>query len=271
MDSPLPLEVNYDEESNDNLLQAFNRLLEDCAADVDCNAAFPDLSFRFYRFLEAKTKDPLVLQVAHPEQNRLETFYLQGKDLIYLLGTESTDEIPDVPLQIEKALAGDWSAIKTKLQDLLRGPADGAGRGMRLSVWCAEEAPFASPGKILEETNKYPAIKGLYPAVFSPEVCEIWGVSPLNKQENRAIISDIPTLLISGEYDNATPPKWAAQMQANLKNSYHIVFKGWQHTPTTYWANPCAMAVARAFFNHPEARPDLDCLQDIKQPKFKTK
>jgi hypothetical protein len=31
------------------------------------------------------------------------------------------------------------------------------------------------------------------------------------------------------------------------------------------------MAVARAFFNHPEARPDLDCLQDIKQPKFKTK
>lgn len=271
MDSPLPLEFNYDEESNVNLLNAFDKLLDDCAADPDCEAAFPKLKNRFYQFLENRSKDPLKLEVKHPEKEKIETFYLRGRDLIALLGADYTGDVPDVPLHIEGVLSGNYGSIIPQLQDLLRGPGDGAGMGMRLSVWCAEETAFASRENIRLETEKYPAIKGLSPAVFSPEVCDVWGVTPLGERENQAVRSDIPTLLISGEYDNATPPEPAAQMQQYLSNSYHIVFKGWCHTPTTYWSNPCGMAVANAFFNNPGQKPDLECLQQIKTPRFKTK
>ena len=76
-------------------------------------------------------------------------------------------------------------------------------------------------------------------------------------------------MLISGSYDTATPVKWAEQMTANLENSFHLIFKGWQHTPTTYWDNPCGMAAANAFFNDPGKMPELPCLDKLKEPVFK--
>ena len=82
--------------------------------------------------------------------------------------------------------------------------------------------------------------------------------------------SDIPVLLISGEYDNETPVKWAESMTNNLSNSYHLIFKGWKHGPTTNWGNPCAMQAANDFFNAPGVKPSPDCLNQIKKPVFKT-
>ena len=59
-------------------------------------------------------------------------------------------------------------------------------------------------------------------------------------------------------------------MRENLTNSYHLVFKGWKHTPTTNWGDPCAMNAAKAFFDRPDAMPDPDCLEKIGTPKFRT-
>lgn len=270
MDSPLPLEVNYEEQSVQNLLESYEKLFTDCAKDPDCNTAFPALKDRFFNFLTEKTKDPLVVKVKNPNKDREETFYLQGKDLINLLGTSYTGAVPEIPLRIQRVLSGELGGIQEQLESLLESPSDGAGTGMRLSVWCAEEMPFVSQEVIREETVKYPAVAGLSPMIYAPEICEIWGVTPRSAKENQAIKSDIPTLLISGSYDNETPPKWAAQMQANLSNSYHLVFEGWQHTPTTYWDNPCGMQTAQAFFNQPDQRPDLPCFQELGRTKFTT-
>jgi predicted acyl esterase len=80
--------------------------------------------------------------------------------------------------------------------------------------------------------------------------------------------SDVPVLLISGEYDNETPLKWAQQMQQNLPNSQHLIFKGWHHTPTTYWNNPCGMNAANAFFNNPSKKPELGLPGKDKKPEI---
>ncbi|MEL7005501.1 MAG: alpha/beta fold hydrolase, partial [Bacteroidota bacterium] len=55
MDSPLPLEVIYDEESVENLLTTVQKLLSDCEADESCNRAFPNLQKRFFNYLVEKT------------------------------------------------------------------------------------------------------------------------------------------------------------------------------------------------------------------------
>src|SRR6056297_3108700 len=41
MDSPLPLEVSYDEESVQNLMESIKTLLSDCESDKQCNSAYP--------------------------------------------------------------------------------------------------------------------------------------------------------------------------------------------------------------------------------------
>ncbi|MDC6387969.1 alpha/beta fold hydrolase [Maribacter sp. PR1] len=270
MDSPLPLEVNYDEESVNNLLGALDKLLSDCQADSDCNNAFPDIKSRFLKYLEEKTINPLEVKVENPKSGEPETFYLKGKDLTTVFTSASTGSVPNIPFEINKLLNNDLTSVKERLQYLFQEPGGGIGKGMRLSVWCAEENPFNSQEKIALETNKYPAVKGLSPTVFGNEICNIWNVQKVSEIENESIKSDIPTLLISGEYDNETPVKWARLMTNNLTNSHHLIFKGWKHGPTTYWSNPCAMQAANEFFNNPTFKPNPECFGQIESPIFKT-
>ncbi len=268
MDSPLPLEVNYDEESVNNLLGALDKLLSDCQADADCNNAFPNIKSRFLKYLEEKTINPLEVKVENPKSGEPETFYLKGKDLITVFTSASTGSVPNIPFEINKLLNNDLTSVKERLQYLFQEPGDGIGKGMRLSVWCAEENPFNSQEKITIETNKYPEVKGLSPTVFDNEICEIWSVKKVSEIENKAVRSDIPVLLISGEYDNETPVKWAESMANNLTNSYNLIFKGWKHGPTTYWSNPCAMQAANEFFNNPTIKPNPECFAEIKKVQY---
>ena len=59
-------------------------------------------------------------------------------------------------------------------------------------------------------------------------------------------------------------------MTTHLINGYHLIFKGWKHTPTTNWGNQCSMQAATDFFNDPGTGPNPDCLKEIKSPEFKT-
>ena len=270
MDSPLPLEVNYDEESVENLLESVSDLLSDCENDPTCNRAFPNIKNRFFRYLEEKTENPLVVQIENPQNGEKETFHLKGKDLITVFTSASTGSVPGVPLEINKLLTNDLSSVKEILLSVFEEPGTGAGAGMRLSVWCAEEIPFTSPEKIKQETNKYPQVEGLSPAVFDHDVCKIWGVKKVSEIENQKVTSTIPVLLISGQYDNETPVKWVKAMAGNFENSFHLIFNGWKHTPTTNWGNQCAMLAANAFFNDPDRKPNPECFDQIERPVFET-
>ena len=216
MDSPLPLEVNYDEDSVGNLLESVEALLSDCENNATCNAAFPNIKNRFWEYLKEKTMEPLQVEIENPRTGGIETIRLRGKDLIDVFTSASTGDVPDIPFEINKLLNNDLSSVKERLSYLFQEPGGGAGIGMRLSVWCAEECPFNSEDKIESETYKYPEVEGLSPAVFDKEVCGIWGVSKAPEIENQPVESDIPVLFISGEYDNETPVKWARSMQANF-------------------------------------------------------
>lgn len=270
MDSPLPLEVNYDEESVQNLLEIVAKLLNDCENDEECNSSYPNIKNRFFKYLEAKTINPLQVEVKNPKNGDIEVFYLKGEDLIAVFTSASTGDVPNIPFEINRLLNNDLTSVKEQLSNFFQEPSGGAGIGMRLSVWCAEENPFNRLEVIEDEKYKHPEIKGLIPAVFDNEVCKIWGVKRAAEIENQAVTSNIPTLFISGEYDNETPVKWAKSMLPNFTNSYHLIFKGWKHTPTTNWSNQCAMKAANDFFNHPNEKPNPDCFEEIVNLEFRT-
>ncbi|SMG50193.1 alpha/beta hydrolase fold [Marivirga sericea] len=270
MDSPLPLEVNYDEESVKNLLETITKLLSDCENDEKCNSSFPNIKNRFFKYLEEKTIHPLQVEIENPKNGKIETFYLKGEDLISVFSSANTGEVPNIPFEIDRLLNNDLTSVEEQLSYLFQEPGKGIGIGMRLSVWCAEEYPFNSQEIIKSESIKYPQTKGLSPAVFEKEICEIWGVQKVADIENEPIKSNIPVLLISGEYDNETPVKWAESMANKLTNSFHLVFKGWKHGPTTNWSNQCAMQAANDFFNSPTIKPNPECFAEIKRPEFKT-
>ncbi|MEL7530285.1 MAG: alpha/beta fold hydrolase, partial [Bacteroidota bacterium] len=272
LDSPMRLDIRYDEKSNENMLSAIQLMLDDCQKNQDCSTAFPNLGERLFTYLEKVTLEPLVLNITDPIKGDEQTFYLRGKDLIELLAAGYTGDVPMLPAQIEAFLQGDMSTVESYLASLLqnyhKGNPIGSGIGMRLSVWCAEEMAHTDPSVLRAETEKYQSIKGRRPETYSAETCDIWSVEAVNEELLVPIQSEIPTLFISGSYDDLTPSYWVPEMMENMPNSYHLVFEGWKHTPIFYWDNSCAMQAARAFFNDPQSRPSPDCLSQLSKPEF---
>ena len=269
MDSPLPLQVDYDTQSLTNLRGVYEGIFADCASDPDCNKAYPDLKKRFYAFTREKNTNPLQLRVYHQQEKKEINCVVKGRDIYRLLGGTKTANMASVPQMIEEVLSGNYERIESYLSGI--SSRSGAGQGMRLSVWCAEENPFVTAEAIEKESNRYPESKGAYPAVFSPEVCEIWGVKAMDERANQGIQSPIPTLIVSGEFDADTPVGWGKLMSESLPNSHHVIFRAYGHVPTSYWDNPCGMETARAFFNDPSSRPELPCQAELEAFQFDTK
>ncbi len=82
MESSLPLEASFNEENVNNLLESLDNLRTDCESSTGCNNTFPDLKSCFLRYLEDKTRNPLIIKVETPNNGQIETFYLKGKDLV---------------------------------------------------------------------------------------------------------------------------------------------------------------------------------------------
>jgi len=152
------------------------------------------------------------------------------------------------------------SSAKPGALETLAKSASGSGNyawGVRYSVWCSEEAPFVN-----RKNSEF------FASVVSSKVCRAWGVLPVNGDLLKPILSDVPILLTSGEYDPETPPSWAAEAAKTLSNAQSVVFRGMSHVPTQAWAVPCPMQVADRFFQKPEALIDRSCSLEMRRPAF---
>jgi pimeloyl-ACP methyl ester carboxylesterase len=84
--------------------------------------------------------------------------------------------------------------------------------------------------------------------------------------QKQPVVSDIPTLVLSDEYDPITPPsngRLAAQM---LKNSYYFLFPGLGHGAE--YSSPCVDAIISAFDDNPAQRPSDACIVNMGEPNF---
>jgi pimeloyl-ACP methyl ester carboxylesterase len=148
---------------------------------------------------------------------------------------------------------------------------DDTAEGMFNSVECYEEIPFNSLDKAEALLQPYNAVlhDGLL-SDFQEQVasCVIWGVPPATAFETQAVVSEIPTLVLSGEYDPITPSSWGKQAADALPNSYHFIFPGMGHGVVD--SAPCPTRMAQAFLAAPTAKPDAACIAEMSPPQFYT-
>jgi pimeloyl-ACP methyl ester carboxylesterase len=89
-------------------------------------------------------------------------------------------------------------------------------------------------------------------------LCQDWTGLPLNPRENQPVTSEIPALILAGEFDPITPPEWGRMTAAHLSNSYYYEFPGNGHWVTS--SSRCALAIMLAFLDNPLIPPDATCL-----------
>jgi hypothetical protein len=102
--------------------------------------------------------------------------------------------------------------------------------------------------------------------VLALSICDVWGAGTADTVENEPVMSDIPTLILAGEYDPITPPVWGQLVQENLSNAYYYQFSGTGHGVSL--SGDCALAVMESFWAEPTTEPDITCVAEVGGPAF---
>ena len=235
IDSVYPPEVNSWEEYGQNTAEDFQKLFAGCAADPNCDAAYPNLEQTFADTVDQLNAEPVSYTGTDTNGDSVDqelsgdSFIDRVFQLLY-----STESIPYLPLVISEVAYGNYTA----LDDLESGAIIQAGfrqapqaedisdsEGMNLSVECQEEVAFLDETTALDNVPAQPAelhdnSVGAIQQTFSD--CAIWEVAPADPIETQPVESDIPTLVTSGEFDPITPAHWAESAASYLPTASSI-------------------------------------------------
>jgi pimeloyl-ACP methyl ester carboxylesterase len=155
------------------------------------------------------------------------------------------------------------------LQDAAYGYIDDDSEGMYTSVECHEDVPFDSYDHAVQIAGGIaPQIARAMLAGFDDMLadCAVWGVQASDPVENAPVVSNIPTLVMSGEYDPITPDAWGEVAAATLSNSTHFVFPTIGHGAVG--THECPTTIAVAFLDNPAATPDGRCIAAMPGTEF---
>jgi pimeloyl-ACP methyl ester carboxylesterase len=266
MDSVVPLQANPLVELGTNIEQAFDRLFRRCSEDEDCSKTYPTLKTTFYALLDQLNAQPITVDVADLNSGERYKVILDGDQLtlfIVVLMSYVNDQgaLPEVPRMIYQLKEG-----KTEVIARLMGghPLFTAGNSA-MGQWmdCNEEHFFNT----LEQVTKANANVDLSlqkyinaQAEGAFHSCEEWGGPGVPKTENQPVTSDVPTLLLSGEFDWNAPPTWAEWTGQTLSNSTVVEFAGTGQVVygSGTWSQ-CSHKIVSAFLETPAAKPDTSC------------
>jgi pimeloyl-ACP methyl ester carboxylesterase len=133
------------------------------------------------------------------------------------------------------------------------------------SVECNEEAPFEDFSNVISNAQALEIPELAFGAIsFMAEqfaTCEFWPSGRANDIESESVVSDIPTLIMAGNYDFQTPVSWNRSVFVNLPSSFYVQFPSSGHGVIAQ--SQCAKDVAREFIDTPFRQPNTGCTADL--------
>ena len=268
LDAVVPLGYNLFTEPAFVQQRIGEKYLLGCAAEPTCNAAFPNLAQRYLALIDRLNTTPVTVQVTAPDESG--TRYpveLTGDLLEDTLYSALYMKLHDlVPLVIDRADRGDFTFVSTYLLPLSMSDSTIA-TGMHFSVICADGGDTVLEGVTFPGVLPRIVKRTLDEATSELEVCRDWKIELLPRETLEPVTSDVPTLLLSGDFDPITPPHYAAMLLPHLRQATHVVFPLGAHGQVAVSA--CGNAISRAFLDNPGAAPESSCAK-VAVPAFAT-
>ncbi len=251
IDSVVPLHRDILAEIGLNGYQAMLSVFAACEADLSCGRRYPDPMGQLLDLVPKLNENPVRVGGALLPGDYFLRFVFE---LLY-----SPFSIALVPRMIDDAANGDFEVFEALEESTSGGPPFSF--GMHLSLHCAEEVPFTSR----EEYERFDA--GV-PVDFRPSLtgvdyvdwCEFWPVEVAPPEENEPVVSDIPTLVMAGEFDPVTPPSFAEAAHEYLTNSTYVLVRNDSHGASF---SECGTRIARQFFERPGEPLEVSCANQV--------
>jgi pimeloyl-ACP methyl ester carboxylesterase len=271
LDSVVPIDVSlYQEISSEASLQV---LFDGCAADSACSAAYPDLEAVFYDLVEQLDAEPVVVEISDPRTARSYAIEVNGARFASaaVWALSSSYAIPLIPQAIYQARDGNYEAVVYGMAAPLL-IYESLSLGMMISVDCHDHAFATTPDALDDLMADFHVAEALgLPSLGGDdvvEICQRWGAAPFDPRDGEPLTSDIPVLVLAGEYDSTTPPLLGQRVAETLSAGYYFEFPGEGHAPSAGGAGNCAQRILLAFLDDPTVEPDSACIAEMDGPDF---
>ena len=130
-----------------------------------------------------------------------------------------------LPIVLDEAAQGRYAPLKSLSELMARSTNGQMAGGMQWSVICAEDADrYDEQAAQAEGTLLGPQVARLFFAA-----CDAWPRGTRPEGFTAPLQSDVPALLLSGQMDPVTPPRYAERVLEGLPNGRHLVLEGQGH------------------------------------------
>jgi pimeloyl-ACP methyl ester carboxylesterase len=240
-----------------NLRSTLDRIFALCKQDDACVERFGDAEQQMWKFLDQLKEQPIKLRLQNSSSGEFEEVVMTREYAVIALRMFSyaPETMGLIPLMVSLANHGQPETMAFQAQMMMNSLNQGLNNALEMSVTCAEDVPFMP-----NSSNVTNSLFGDDMFELMKARCELWDSVVVDAAFKQPVESDIPTLLLSGEYDPVTPPAFAEKAMQTLSNSQHLIAKGQGHIVGT---RGCMPKVVTAFIQDPEAELDTACMKNF--------
>jgi pimeloyl-ACP methyl ester carboxylesterase len=201
--------------------RALDGVMADCAADDACRTAFPNLRAEVKSVLERLLRGPVELDLKREKESIRVSLSrdLAAEAVRYMLYQPSA--AGRIPLFMHLAAQGNFSPLAEAAISYRQQIVATGSNGMYLSVTCAEDLPLIKPGE--GERNGVNTFLGDYRLRQQRAACALWQRGEIPKNYAQPTRSDVPALILTGQWDPVTPPMYGDTAAKYLSHSLHVI------------------------------------------------
>lgn len=251
--------------------RALQGVLAECAADQECNKAFPNIKTEAKAVLERLIKAPVDVEfttpdIATPVKVKLSR-NVAAEAVRYML--YNPGGAARLPLVLHQAAAGDFAPLAQIALRFRRTLVGTGSNGMYLTVTCAEDVPWVKRGEGESERNAQNTFLGDYRLQQQREACGLWPRATINSDYFEPVVSDVPVLMITGEWDPVTPPANGDFVARTFSNNLRVVVPHGAHGLGGLEGADCVDRLMAEFVGRGTTRGlDPSCVKNIRRRGF---
>lgn len=258
LDGVVPNELALGQDFARNLDDALKAQFARCSGNDDCRKRFNDPYQTLYQLRDALRANPHKVSFRDPQtyqsvQRELNEYSLASVVRMFAY-TPLTAAL--LPLSIDAAAHGDVGPLLGQAKLLSGDLSDTMNDGMQLSVICSEDADL-----LASRPEDAHTILGTRMIDTLRTVCAVWPRGTRPADFHQPLKTDTPALLLSGQYDPVTPPRYGDEVAKHLPQSRHLVLTGQGHNVINAGCTP---QIVKHFIE--ELKPkalDVTCLDRL--------
>src|SRR5262249_20052375 len=203
--------------------RALEHVFAACARQPSCRDAFPTVEQDFYAVYDDLTTSPVPVPIVRPDGGR-DTVWLDGKRLVNDIRNCLLHRVrvcvARLPLLLHELHAGDRTRAAREIVG--EGAERAPDRALRDLINCADHATSGAVyRRTLDSVNAI--ARAPFRRAFDRE-CEQWLPHLRDESMPAPVRSGIPTLILTGEFDDRTPTELTRRIAATLSHPYLVEF-----------------------------------------------